>query len=75
MSYPTHDTDWAESAQGNDWKRSDGKALVVGRKKDGTYWAMVDGNFAKGSFPHKGAAKAAAEAELQRQDRLSWYQL
>ncbi len=25
MSYPTHDTDWAESTQGNDWKRIDGK--------------------------------------------------
>jgi hypothetical protein len=75
MSYPTHDTDWAESAQGNDWKRSDGKALAVGRKKDGTFWAMVDGHFAKGSFPHKVAAKAAAEAELKRQDRLNWYQL
>jgi hypothetical protein len=34
---------------------------------------MVDGNFVKGSFPHKAAAKAAAEAELKRQDNMSWY--
>jgi hypothetical protein len=73
MSYPTHDTDWAESAQGNDWKRVNSKVLVVGRKKDGDFWAMVDGNFVKGSFPHKAAAKAAAEAELKRQDNMSWY--
>jgi hypothetical protein len=72
MSYPTHDTDWAESTQGNDWKRIDGKVLVVGRKKDRTFWAMADGYFAKGSFPNKSAAKAAAEAELKRQD-MSWH--
>lgn len=73
MSYPIHDTDWAESAQGNYWKRIDGKALVVGCKKDGTYWAMVDGHFAKGSFSDKAAAKAAAEAEFRRQNNMSWY--
>jgi hypothetical protein len=73
MSYPTHDTDWAESTQGNDWKRIDGKVLVVGRKKDGNFWAMADGYFAKGSFTNKSAAKAAAEAELKRQDNMSWY--
>ena len=73
MSYPTHDTDWAESAKGNEWKRVDSKVLVVGRKKDGNFWAMADGNFAKGSFTNKAAAKAAAEAELKRQDNMSWY--
>ena len=26
MSYPTHDTDWAESAKGNHWRRENGKA-------------------------------------------------
>jgi hypothetical protein len=73
MSYPTNDTDWAESARGNDWKRVDGKALVVGRKKDGTFYAMADGNFAKGSFSNKLEAKAAAEAELKRQSSSDWY--
>ena len=72
MSYPTHDTDWAESAQGNDWKRIDSKLLVVGRKKDGTFWAMVDGHFAKGSFSNKASAKSAAEAELKRQNVIWW---
>jgi hypothetical protein len=76
MSYPTHDTDWAESAQGNDWRRSDGKVLIVGRSRlDGAFWARADDHLVKGSFPDKSAAKAAAEAELKRQDRLSWYQL
>lgn len=73
MSYPTHDTDWAESTQGNDWKRVGGKVLVVGGKKDGTFWAMADGRFAKGSFSHKAAAKAAAEAEFRRQNNTSGY--
>lgn len=71
MSYPTHDTDWAESTKGNDWRRIGGKVLAVGRKKDGTFWAMADGHFAKGSFPNKLAAKAAAEAGLRRQEN-SW---
>lgn len=73
MSYPTHDTDWAESTQGNDWKRVDGNVLVVGRKKDGTFWAMADGRFVKGSFPHKAAAKSAAEVEFKRQSNMGWY--
>jgi hypothetical protein len=71
--YPTHDTEWAESNQGNDWKRINGKVLVVGRKQDGPFWAMADGHFAKGAFPNKSAAMEAAEAELKRQDNMGWY--
>jgi hypothetical protein len=70
--HPTHDTTWATSAKGNEWRRLNEKVLVVGRKKDGNFWAMADGNFAKGSFSKKAAAKAAAEAEIKRQDNMSW---
>jgi hypothetical protein len=74
MSYPTHDTDWAESALGNDWKRIDGKVLIVGRSRlGGAFWARADDRLVKGSFPHKAAAKAAAEAELKRQDNMGWH--
>jgi hypothetical protein len=63
MSYPTHDTEWAPSAKGNQWRRLDGVLLVVGRSKAGeSYWAMADGHFASGTFPSTEAAKRAAEA-------------
>ena len=54
------DTDWAMSAKGNQWRRQNDKAMVVGQKKDGKWWAMFDGTFAKGSFNSETAAKKAA---------------
>ena len=72
MSYPTHDTDWAESAKGNHWKRKNGKVLVVGRKKDGSYWAMTDGKCADGFFENRQAAMAALEAESSPHDGFTW---
>lgn len=68
MNYPTHDTDWATSARGNDWRRVNGKVLVVGKKKSGGYWAMVDGQFLPDNFPHKLAAMSAALQQLQTMD-------
>lgn len=60
--YPTHDTDWAPSAKGNEWRRIDGLILVAGRNKGtGKYWAMCDGAFANGSFSSMWDAMHAAE--------------
>jgi len=73
MTFPTHDTDWAESAKGNHWRRENGMVLVVGRKSDGTFWAMVDGIFVKRSFPNKSAAMAAVEDKPRGHDGQTWY--
>ena len=60
MTYPTHDTNWATSAKGNDWRRLKGKVLVVGKKKTGGYWSRVDGTFLPGEFKTQRAAMNAA---------------
>ena len=73
MSYPTHDTDWAESAKGNYWRRENGMVLVVGRKPDGKFWAMVDGRFVKETFPSRTAAMASVEDEPRGYDGQTWY--
>ena len=74
MSYPTHDTNWATSGKGNEWRRSNGKLLVVGRKKTGGYWAMIDGSFIPGNFQTQQAAEDAATkaAQPKLHDDWSW---
>ena len=67
MSYPTHDTDWAESAKGNEWRRLNEKVLVVGQKKTGAYWAMFNGNFIEGEFESESNAKKAAEQQCAKE--------
>jgi hypothetical protein len=59
--YPTHDTDWARSAKGRFWKRTNGIALIVGEKKNGRYWARRGQNFLMGDFGSEQAAMHAAE--------------
>jgi len=61
MNYPTHDTEWATSAKGNTWKRINGIGLVVGKRKDGRWWARRGDDFNKGSFTSKIEAMNAAE--------------
>jgi hypothetical protein len=61
MNYPTRDTEWATSAKGNTWKRINGIGLVVGKRKDGWWWARRGDNFVKGSFTSKIEAMNAAE--------------
>jgi hypothetical protein len=61
MKYPTHDTEWATSAKGNTWKRINGIGLVVGKRKDGRWWARRGDDFIKGSFTSKIEAMNAAE--------------
>jgi hypothetical protein len=78
MNYPTRDTEWATSAKGNTWKRINGIALIVGKRKDGTWWARRGDDFIKGSFFTKQEAMSAAEHghdgkdELQREDDEFW---
>lgn len=71
MAYPTHDTNWATSAKGNDWRRLNEKVLVVGKKKHGDYWVMVDGEFLPGKFTNKlmamnAATEAATDAPMSK---------
>ena len=61
MNYPIHDTDWATSAKGNTWRRVDGVALIVGKRKDGRWWARRGDDFLPGDFPSMDAAKRACE--------------
>jgi hypothetical protein len=72
--YQTHDTDWSTSQKGNEWRRIDGKVLVVGRKKDGRYWAMVDGEFLEGSFVTELLAKSAAVEKANGKDDDSFWE-
>jgi hypothetical protein len=61
MNYPARDTEWATSAKGNTWKRTNGIALIVGKRKDGRWWARRGDDFIKGSFSTKQEAMNAAE--------------
>jgi hypothetical protein len=61
MTYLTRDTEWATSAKGNAWKRTNGIALIVGKRKDGRWWARRGDDFIKGSFSTKQEAMNAAE--------------
>lgn len=69
INFPTHDTDWALSANGNYWRRIDGTALIVGERKDGNWWARRGDTSLRGSFPSKHAAMAASEAGLDTTNR------
>ena len=78
MNYPTRDTEWATSAKGNTWKRINGIGLVVGKRKDGRWWARRGDEFVKGSFASKIQAMNAAELghdgedTPQREDDEFW---
>jgi hypothetical protein len=78
MNYPTHDTEWATSSKGNTWKRINGIGLVVGKRKDGRWWARRGNEFVKGSFASKIQAMNAAEQghdgedTPQREDDEFW---
>ena len=61
MNYPTHDTPWATSAKGNTWRRLNGIALIVGKRKDGKWWARRGDDYIEGSFDSKIQAMTAVE--------------
>jgi hypothetical protein len=68
MNYPTHNTEWALSAKGNYWRRLDATPLIVGRRKDGYWWARRGDTFLRGRFPSKQAAMAAVEVGVDPRD-------
>jgi hypothetical protein len=67
MNHPTNDTSWSTSAKGNEWRRLNEKVLVVGQKKNGTYWAMFNGDFIEGEFESESNAKKAAEQQCAKE--------
>jgi len=67
MNYPTNDTFWSTSAKGNEWRRLNEKVLVVGQKKNGTYWAMFNGDFIEGEFESESIAKKTAEQQCSKE--------
>ena len=67
MSYPTHDTDWAESQIGNSWRRVNGAALIVGRDRlTKLYWASIDHKYLDDLFKSLEEAQLAVEKEHER---------
>ena len=62
--FNSHNTDWATSSKGNQWRRHNEKVLAVGKNKyGGVYWAMHDGVFLDEKFDSELEAMAAAEIE------------
>ena len=61
--YPTHDTDLSLSAKGDKWRCNKGKVLVVGKRKDGTYWAFADSKYLSGSFNSELMVKIALDVD------------
>ena len=74
MNFPTHDTNWATSAKGNLWKRTNGVICVVGQRKDGRYWARRGDDFVPGSFASLEEAKSVLETDSSDYDD-GWYEL
>lgn len=71
--YSNQDTDWATSSKGNQWRRINGKLLIVGQNKTGGFWARVDDDFVKGKFPTEMAAKVAAAKEAGGDIEQTWW--
>ena len=65
MTYPTHDTSWTLSAKGNHWRRVNGEVLIVGKGKNGRYWARRGEDFLPGSFASIDEAKHNLGMALQ----------
>lgn len=71
--YLDHDTDWATSSKGNQWRRINGKLLIVGKNKSGGFWARAGDDFVKGTFPTEVAAKIAAAKEAGGDIEQAWW--
>lgn len=59
------DTQWARSFKGNRWRRINGIVLAAGVKRNGGFWAQVDGTFVDGNFHSLEDAMSAAEAAMR----------
>ena len=68
MTYPTHDTQWALSKKGNWWRRVNGVALIVGKRKDGRFWARRGEEFLPGSFGSLDDAKYLLDFSVSYKD-------
>ena len=73
--FSNQDTNWAISSKGNQWRRINGKLLVVGCNKNGGFWARVGDDFVKGKFQTEMAAKVAAAKEAGGDIEQTWLDL
>jgi hypothetical protein len=73
--FSNQDTNWAISSKGNQWRRINGKLLVVGRNKNGGFWVRVGDDFVKGKFPTEMTAKVAAAKEAGGDIEQTWLDL
>jgi hypothetical protein len=73
--FSNQDTNWAISSKGNQWRRINGKLLIVGRNKTGGFWARVGDDFVKGKFLTEMAAKVAAAKEAGGDIEQTWLDL
>lgn len=71
--FSIQDTEWATSSKGNQWRRINGKLLIVGRNKNGGFWARVEDDFVKGKFLTEMAAKIAAAKEAGGDIEQAWW--
>lgn len=71
MNYPTHDTQWALSQKGNWWRRENGVALIVGKRKDGQFWARRGDDFMEGSYGTIAEAQRGAETNTSG-EKIQW---
>ena len=71
MSYRTHDTQWALSQKGNWWRRENGVALIVGKRKDGRFWARRGDDFMEGSYGTIAEAQRGAETNTSGEN-IQW---
>ena len=71
MNYPTHDTQWALSQKGNWWRRENGVALIVGKRKDGRFWARRGDDFMEGSYGTIAEAQRGAETNTSGEN-IQW---
>lgn len=61
--YSTNDTEWRSSDMGNQWRRLNGKLLVVGKASSGGYWVSVSSKILKGRiFNSLSEAQIVAES-------------
>jgi hypothetical protein len=66
------DTNWEASKCRNQRRKLAGKVLVVGQRKDKSFWVMVDGDFVNGTIDSDSLAKTAAMDFVLGDDDEFW---
>jgi hypothetical protein len=64
------DTNWEASKCRNQRRKLAGKVLVVGQRKDKSFWVMVDGDFLNGRIDSDLLAKTAMDFVLGGDDEF-----